>query len=380
VILVFSYLVGLWFSLRTHATQIWQNPQPLLQSLEILPAQRPSGYQRSSSTAPQPAVRETQKRVDPAYAEQHDILSTIQTSVPKHVESSPSQQQATMSRSPVSPTLRRVSYAPPPPTQHLTPLMESVDLAIKNTQLPENLTKDDFTRAVAVATVSALRHQQGQAISSARFRTSVAGDTDAGASGHGGHEAPEWSRTTSAAVLLACTVLYAIIAELLVDVVDVVLEGSGIDEKFLGITLFALVPNTTEFMNAISFALTGNIALSMEIGSAYALQVCLLQIPAMVAFSAWYAPEKMGEIAYSFTLIFPRWDVVVIILAVFLMTYTYIEAKSNYHRGSILILSYLVLVSGFYFAPGVSDDEADMELAVVSSFYAPIKFLTSLWS
>lgn len=51
-------------------------------------------------------------------------------------------------------------------------------------------------------------------------------------------------------------------AEILVDVVDVILEGSGIDEKFLGITLFALVPNTTEFMNAMSFALNGNIALS----------------------------------------------------------------------------------------------------------------------
>lgn len=49
--------------------------------------------------------------------------------------------------------------------------------------------------------------------------------------------------------------------EILVDVVDVVLQGSGIDEKFLGITLFALVPNTTEFMNAISFAMNGNIAL-----------------------------------------------------------------------------------------------------------------------
>lgn len=42
---------------------------------------------------------------------------------------------------------------------------------------------------------------------------------------------------------------------------DVVLNGSGIDEKFLGITLFALVPNTTEFMNAVSFAMNGNIAL-----------------------------------------------------------------------------------------------------------------------
>lgn len=49
--------------------------------------------------------------------------------------------------------------------------------------------------------------------------------------------------------------------ELLVNVVDVVLDGSGIDEKFLGITLFALVPNTTEFMNAMSFAMNGNIAL-----------------------------------------------------------------------------------------------------------------------
>jgi Ca2+:H+ antiporter len=40
--------------------------------------------------------------------------------------------------------------------------------------------------------------------------------------------------------------------------------------------------------NAISFAMNGNIALSMEIGSAYALQVCLLQVPAVVLFSAVY--------------------------------------------------------------------------------------------
>lgn len=128
-------------------------------------------------------------------------------------------------------------------------------------------------------------------------------------------------------------------AEILVDVVDVVLDGSGIDEKFLGITLFALVPNTTEFMNAMSFALNGNISLSMEIGSAYALQVCLLQIPAMVAFSAFYDPGRLGEMVDTFTLIFPRWDVIAIILSIFLLTYTYIEARSNYHRGSILILA-----------------------------------------
>jgi Ca2+/H+ antiporter len=39
----------------------------------------------------------------------------------------------------------------------------------------------------------------------------------------------------------------------------------------------------------------------MEIGSAYALQVCLLQIPAMVAFSAWYNSANMGEVAKTFS-------------------------------------------------------------------------------
>lgn len=64
----------------------------------------------------------------------------------------------------------------------------------------------------------------------------------------GTHDAPNWSRSKSCIILLGATLLYAIIAEILVDTVDVVLENVKIDEKFLGITLFALVPNTTEFL------------------------------------------------------------------------------------------------------------------------------------
>lgn len=64
----------------------------------------------------------------------------------------------------------------------------------------------------------------------------------------GGHDAPNWSRMKSCVILLGATVLYAVIAEILVNTVDIVLESVEIDEKFLGITLFALVPNTTEFL------------------------------------------------------------------------------------------------------------------------------------
>ncbi|KKY21205.1 putative calcium permease family membrane transporter [Diplodia seriata] len=147
-------------------------------------------------------------------------------------------------------------------------------------------------------------------------------------------------------------------AEILVNTVDAVLENVEIDEKFLGITLFALVPNTTEFLNAISFAMNGNIALSMEIGSAYALQVCLLQIPALVLYSAiegrFIDPENV--LGHTFTLIFPQWDMVTVILCVFLLSYMYGEGKSNYFKGSILILSYLVVIVGFYFS-GYTDDD-----------------------
>lgn len=98
--------------------------------------------------------------------------------------------------------------------------------------------------------------------------------------------------------------------------------------------------------------MNGNIALSMEIGSAYALQVCLLQIPALVLFSAIYPPDvPVADMArYTFSLLFPQWDMVTVILCVFLLSYMYGEGKSNYFKGSILLLSYLVVVIGYYFS------------------------------
>lgn len=101
-----------------------------------------------------------------------------------------------------------------------TPIIEHVKQAVPPGVLPAtitpdtrlNLTADELGRVVAVATVSALRH--GAAGDVARARASgVTSAYDAHTSGgHGGHDAPSWSRLTSASVLLLCTLLYAIIA------------------------------------------------------------------------------------------------------------------------------------------------------------------------
>lgn len=164
----------------------------------------------------------------------------------------------------------------------------------------------------------------------------------------GGHDSPNWSTTKSALILLGCTILYSLIAEILIGSVDGFLSSFPISEKFLGLTLFAIAPTVTEFYNAVSFAMSGNIALSLEIGSAYVIQVTLLQIPVLVGFSAFWSNSLNGN---GFTLIFPPWDLACIFFSVFLLSYIYIEGKSNYFKGVILLLAYCLLMIAFLFVP-----------------------------
>jgi Ca2+:H+ antiporter len=51
---------------------------------------------------------------------------------------------------------------------------------------------------------------------------------------------------------------------------------------------------------------------------------------------------------------------VTVILCVLLLSYVYGEGKSNYFKGSILVLAYLVVVIGFYFS-GFASEVMGME-------------------
>lgn len=46
---------------------------------------------------------------------------------------------------------------------------------------------------------------------------------------------------------------------------------------------------------------------------------------------------------------------VTVILCVFLLSYMYGEGKSNYFKGSILMLTYLVVVIGYYYSGYTAD-------------------------
>ncbi|KAK4173693.1 Sodium/calcium exchanger protein-domain-containing protein [Triangularia setosa] len=368
--LFLSYAIGLWFTLRTHAAVIWNTDLDEKKHEDQTTAQsaaRPS-HATSVGDASGADIRDSHlyKRIlgqslrqvghYPKPDEQSrnsSTLSAAKSSGTPHVVPPKSTSYGTET---LGTNINIPGFSDAENNNLVHQVAEiaatAATVAARNVQRPRQISHH-------ASSVSAVGHGSASGSRSGTVRpTTVSigedlGGSGAGSGGHGGHDAPNWSRLKSSVILMGATVLYAIVAEILVDTVDVVLENFEIDEKFLGITLFALVPNTTEFLNAISFAMNGNIALSMEIGSAYALQVCLLQIPALVLFSALYPPigVPMEDVAkFTFSLLFPQWDMVTVILCVFLLSYMYGEGKSNYFKGSILLLSYLVVIAGYYFS------------------------------
>ena len=406
VLLFLSYIIGLWFTLRTHAAVIWNAE---VEEKKHLPGHTANGTigqppMHASNTLP-PKAQGSASSKDPA---QRNLSTTIRdTQLYKRILSQSLKQDGlgirNLDDTRHSSPFPNVPQGQPP---HLVPPKNPnpegtvlTDSSSQRSIKVAGLSEEESTSlvrhvaemaatAAAVAARDATRpprerkastHQTPRSVHTATFGDDHEAAVTAEAPG--GHDAPNWGRKKSTIILLVATLLYAVIAEILVNTVDVVLESVELDEKFVGIAVFALVPNTTEFLvstllmpgraqilkltlfmqNAISFAMNGNIALSMEIGSAYALQVCLLQIPALVLFSAIHGRylDPTNLPGHTFSLIFPQWDMVTVILCVFLLSYVYGEGKSNYFKGSILVLTYLVIVTGFFLAGYQMDPDID---------------------
>ncbi|OJD10669.1 calcium/proton exchanger [Emergomyces pasteurianus Ep9510] len=378
LLLFLSYVIGLWFTLRTHAAVIWATELDEKKTLHT-PHSHTSHLTLQESTGSIGKAKHSSangQQVGPGGAYQpkgsirdSQLYARILGQSLKHVGLVPANDCNSEQPSSTTPENQNITphLVPPKHNDITTATMSLPGLSDEQNEIFVRKVTEVAATAAAVAARDAANrprkppaaahtseHSANKHVGGASTVVHEDGD-EGGVLGEthvaaGGHDAPNWSKMKSSVILLGATLLYAVIAEILVNTVDSVLDNVDIDEKFLGITLFALVPNTTEFLNAISFAMNGNIALSMEIGSAYALQVCLLQIPAVVIFSAIYAqfvdPKELLQ--HSFNLIFPQWDMITVILCVFLLSYMYGEGKSNYFKGSILVLTYLFVIFGFY--------------------------------
>lgn len=289
ILLFLSYIIGLWFTLRTHAALIWAeneekkaaHPAPESVSFEPRHLLLPPGIPEATgaASAHKDSIRESQlyKR----------ILGQSLRQVGLNEDGTEN-----WDRTDGVPTTENRGSIP-----HMVPPRSGDDGHRSVPKTIHGFTGEDNERLVRQVTEVAATAAAVAARDAGRNRKlassqSAARQTARAPGGHvkpgedpdeaglavepahaGGHDAPNWSKAKSSIILLGATILYAIIAEILVDTVDVVLESVDIDEKFLGITLFALVPNTTEFLVCV----TGSLLSYLEIKrNAHALTECYL--------------------------------------------------------------------------------------------------------
>ena len=261
VLLFLSYVIGLWFTLRTHAAVIWSSEGDEKKSAHFTHDSTPGSKHQVAANVGRSAAGNNPN--NKGSLRESQLYERILGQSLKQVGLTPAnadgswEQTGDQGVSPhVVPPKTREPY---PPNLVLPGLSEE-----HNERFLRQVAEVAATSATAAAR-DVSRSSRKPSISAQPSNTvgsKAAGgpastspdDQDDPAifvephSATGGHDAPNWSKTKSFIILLVATLLYAVIAEILVSTVDVVLESVDIDEKFLGITLFALVPNTTEFL------------------------------------------------------------------------------------------------------------------------------------
>lgn len=279
MLLFLSYIVGLWFTLRTHAAVIWNSEideKKMQESVPALTAQQSSINAPSHRLHTQPSdLNSAMDSIRTSEIRDSQLYKRILGQSLKQVGLNPNEDfNSTIGKQKAS------ANGATSPIPHLPPPKSSggdsakVDVHIpgfteaENTHLVMEVAEIAAT-AAAIAARDAARNPRkvfnaARAVSQTGTNRVMSKSAISGVSHHdhadplgveahtqaegGGHDAPNWGRAKSAIILCSATILYALIAEILVDTVDVVLANVAIDEKFLGITLFALVPNTTEFL------------------------------------------------------------------------------------------------------------------------------------
>ncbi|XP_053271178.1 cation/H+ exchanger protein 1 [Pleuronectes platessa] len=160
---------------------------------------------------------------------------------------------------------------------------------------------------------------------------------------HVGHHVVLWSRWRALTVLIVATVLMACCADLSTENVKPILTNSSISKYFISVTVLAMVPELPEIVNGIQFALQNNISLSLEVGSCIAVQVCMIQIPLLILFNAFYD--------VGFVLVFSDIHLWASIFSVIVVNYIFMDGKCDYFQGTALVVVYLILLALYFFAP-----------------------------
>ncbi|THK39571.1 calcium/proton exchanger [Ensifer sp. MPMI2T] len=112
--------------------------------------------------------------------------------------------------------------------------------------------------------------------------------------GHADEDQKPWPLSVGVVVLVAVTLLVALVSEIFVGSVQIAAEHLGMTPAFVGFIIVALVGGAAEMTTAFSAARANRLDLSVGIALGSAAQIALFVAPVLVLVSYFVGPEPMS--------------------------------------------------------------------------------------
>lgn len=156
-------------------------------------------------------------------------------------------------------------------------------------------------------------------------------------------EAPRWSIRRSLFILLLSTTTVAWMSEILVSAIRPAMATLGWTELFIGVIVVAMVGNAAEHSSAITMAAKNRMDLAIQISIGSAAQIAMFVAPLLVLISL-FMHNPMS-------LVFNEFELIAIILSVFMSNIVVQDGESNWLEGFQLLSAYAIMAAAFFLHP-----------------------------
>ncbi|XP_027125977.1 vacuolar cation/proton exchanger 3 isoform X1 [Coffea arabica] len=163
------------------------------------------------------------------------------------------------------------------------------------------------------------------------------------------NEAPEINQWEAIGWLAILTLWISILSGYLVDAIQGASDTLNLPMAFISVILLPIVGNAAEHASAIMFAMKDKLDITLGVAIGSSTQISMFVIPFCVVVG-WFMGQRMD-------LNFQLFETATLFITVLVVAFMLQEGTSNYFKGLMLILCYLIVAASFFVHVDISNDD-----------------------
>jgi Ca2+:H+ antiporter len=144
-------------------------------------------------------------------------------------------------------------------------------------------------------------------------------------------------------ILLVSTIILVFVSDILVASLEKAITSLGFSSLFSGVILVPLFGGVVEYITTATFAMKNKMDLAVAVAMGSSLQIAMFVAPILVLVG-----QLMGQ---PMNLDFNPFEILAIAIAVLIANSISTDGRSNWLEGALLLTTYAVLGTAFYFHP-----------------------------